>query len=899
VWAIRQRTRLSLLILGIVLGVLLVVAVASAYVYTEWLWFRHLGYVQVIWRVWLSRLWVGAAVGLLYALFLGGNLYWAQRQRHLGVQEAWGIPPLPPGFGMLVWVASIGVGFIAGLSSSGQWPLVLSYLNQVGFGLTDPLFGRDAAFYVFSLPFFRLVYALVSTLLVLSVLGSAVIYFLTGGLVGAAGRISIGRQARWHLSLLVAGYLLLKAWGYWLDRYGLLFSERGTVFGAGYADVHAVLPALNVLTGLAVVVAAAVVFTARLRSLRPLLAALGLLAALSLVGGTIYPAAVQQFRVNPNEIEKEKPFISNDIRYTRLAYNLDAIREVAFTPRDSLTYEELMAAPGVVENIRLWDYQPLKQTYGQLQEIRLYYTFPDTDVDRYTVDGRYRQVLVAVRELNLGNLPAEARTWINERLKYTHGYGMVMSPANRFTQEGMPEFFIKDIPPVATADVRVTEPRIYYGELTNQWVVVNTREKEFDYPRGDVNEWYTYEGRGGIPIGNWLNRLAFAVRLESYQLLFSGAITPESRVMLYRNIAQRTHRIAPFLRLDRDPYPVLHEGRIFWILDAYTTSNNFPYSQRSAEGFNYVRNSVKVVVDAFNGDITFYMFDPADPIVQTYGRIFPGLFRPAEEMPAGLRAHVRYPVDLFRWQAKMYAAYHMQDPFVFYNREDLWNIAQEIFGTQTVEMEPYYLMMELDPKVGPEYILLLPYTPNEKRNMIAWMAARCDGPHYGQLLVYKFPKERLVFGPMQIEARIDQDARISQDLALWGAKELVFRGNLLVIPVKESILYVEPLYLQSPETKLPELKRVIVGYGNVVAMERTLEDALRAVTLGVTAPPTGPTTGPPAVETVPDLIRRANQLYRTAQERLRAGDWAGYGQAVGELGELLQKLQGMTGGTSP
>ncbi|MEW5933594.1 MAG: UPF0182 family protein, partial [Bacillota bacterium] len=384
-----------------------------------------------------------------------------------------------------------------------------------------------------------------------------------------------------------------------------------------------------------------------------------------------------------------------------------------------------------------------------------------------------------------------------------------------------------------------------------------------------------------------------------YQLLFSGAIGPDSRVMLYRNIAQRTRRIAPFLRLDRDPYPVLHEGRIFWILDAYTTSNNFPYSQRSREGFNYVRNSVKVVVDAFHGDITFYMFDPADPVVQTYGRIFPGLFRPAEEMPAGLREHVRYPVDLFRWQAHMYAAYHMQDPFVFYNREDLWNVAQEIFGKQTVEMEPYYLMMELDPAVGPEYILLLPYTPNEKRNMIAWMAARCDGPHYGQLLVYKFPKERLIFGPMQIEARIDQDARISQDLALWGAKELVFRGNLLVIPVKESILYVEPLYLQSPETKLPELKRVIVGYGNVVAMDRTLEGALRAATAGMVTPPTAPPTGPPAVETVSELVRRANELYRTAEERLRAGDWAGYGQALRELGEVLGRLQAMTGGTTP
>lgn len=897
--AIRESTRLSLLILGVVLGVLLVVAVASAYAYTEWLWFRHLGYAPVLWRVWLSRLWVGTAVGLVYALFLGGNLYWAQRYRHPGAQEVWGMPPLPARFGVLVWVASIGVGFIAGLSSSGQWPVVLSHLNRVSSGLADPLFGKDVAFYVFTLPLLRLVYTLASTLLVLCVLGCAVIYFLTGGLVGTAGRISVGRQAAWHLSLLVAGYLAVKAWGYWLDRYGLLFSERGTVFGAGYTDVHAVLPALNVLTVLALLVAGAVLLSARLGRGRAALAAVGLLVVASLLGGTVYPAAIQQFTVNPNELEKEKPFISNDIRFTRLAYNLDAIQEVPFVPRDTLSYEELMAAPGVVENIRLWDYQPLKQTYAQLQEIRLYYTFPDTDVDRYTVNGRYRQVLVAVRELNLANLPAEARTWINERLKYTHGYGLVISPANRFTEEGMPEFFIKDIPPVSTADLEVREPRIYYGELTNQWVVVKTREQEFDYPRGDVNEWYTYQGRGGIPIGNWLNRLAFAVRLESYQLLFSGAITPDSRVMLYRNIVQRTRRIAPFLHLDRDPYPVLYDGRIFWIIDAYTTTNNFPYSRRSPEGFNYVRNSVKVVVDAFNGDITFYMFDPGDPIVQTYARIFPGLFRPADEMPAGLRAHVRYPVDLFRWQARMYAAYHMQDPFVFYNREDLWNVAQEIFGTQTVEMEPYYLMMELDPRVGPEYILLLPYTPNEKRNMIAWMAARCDGEHYGQLLVYKFPKERLVFGPMQIEARIDQDARISQDLALWGAKELVFRGNLLVIPVRESILYVEPLYLQSPETKLPELKRVIVGYGNVVAMDRTLEGALRAATQGITTPPTGPPTGPPATETVSDLVRRAVDLYRKAQERVAAGDWAGYGQALRELGEVLGRLRDLTGGTSP
>ncbi|HHY94968.1 MAG TPA: UPF0182 family protein [Firmicutes bacterium] len=891
---IGERTRASLLLLGVVLGGLLVVAVVGAYGYTELLWFRHLGYGQVLLQVWWSRLWVGLLIGVLYTLFLSLNLHWAQRHRQPVVQEAWGLPPLPPRFGMLVVVAGLGVGFVAGVSVSSQWPTVLSFLKQVPFALSDPLFGRDVAFYVFGIPFFRLIVSLLSSLIIITAVGVALIYFFTGGLVAGGGRFSLGRPAKLHLSLLVALYLLVKAGSYWLDRFSLMFSPRGSVFGAGYADVHAVLPALTGLMVLAAVAAVVIAATARSRDLRPLWVPVAVLVAVSLVGGTLYPAAVQQFTVNPNELQKEKPFIANNITFTRRAYGLDGIREEPFVPKDSLTYRELAATPEIVDNIRLWDYRPLQQTYAQLQEIRLYYTFPDADVDRYQVNGRYRQVLLGVRELNQDNLPAEARTWINERLKYTHGYGIVMSPANRFTTEGMPEFFIKDIPPASSVDIQVTEPRIYFGELTNQWVVVKSGEKEFDYPRGDENEWYTYQGQGGIPIGNWLNRLAFAIRLESYQLLFSGAVTPDSRVMLYRNIGQRARRIAPFLRYDRDPYPVINDGRIFWILDAYTTSSHFPYSMPSREGFNYVRNAVKVVVDAFNGDITFYLFDPEDPIARTYARVFPALFKPAAEMPEGLKAHVRYPVDLFRWQAQMYTAYHMQEPFVFYNREDQWNIATEIFGTETVEMEPYYLMTELDPQVGPEYILLLPYTPNEKRNMIAWLAARCDGPHYGQLVVYKFPKESLVFGPMQIEARIDQDARISQDLALWGAKGLVFRGNLLVIPVKDSVLYVEPLYLQSKETKLPELKRVVVGYGNVVAMESTLEGALRAATAGTTAPP-----APAETLTVAQLVARARELYLQAEQRVKAGDWAGYGQTIRELGDVLQRLQTMTGGRLP
>jgi uncharacterized membrane protein (UPF0182 family) len=614
-----------------------------------------------------------------------------------------------------------------------------------------------------------------------------------------------------------------------------------------------------------------------------------------IVGTGIYPGLVQRFVVVPNEIVLEKPFLEQNIKYTRLAYRLNSVKDQEFPAEESLTREDLRRNDLTIKNIRLWDHAPLLSTYSQLQEIRTYYKFMDVDNDRYLVNGEYRQVMLSPRELSYRALPA--RTWVNEHLNYTHGYGVVLGPVNRISREGLPEFFIKDIPPVSSANIKVTRPEIYYGETSNEYVFVRTKRPEFDYPVGEKNVYSRYEGKGGVPLTFW-RKLIFAARFGSFTILLSDDITNESRVMYYRKINERVSRVAPFVRLDPDLYLVISpQGRLLWFLDGYTMTDRFPYSEPIGNLGNYVRNSVKALVDAYDGTVKLYISDPTDPIIQTYAKIFPGLLKPLEEMPAELRSHIRYPPGMLNIQARMYSTYHMQDPQVFYNKEDLWSIPKKSGAGGEREMEPYYTIMRLPDGKKEEFVLLLPFTPSKKDNMSAWMAARCDPPQYGEVVVCIFPKQKLVYGPRQIEARIDQDAEISKQLSLWNQRgSQVIRGNLLAIPIEKSILYVEPLYLAAEKGSLPELKRVIVAYGNSVAMEENLELSLQQVFGGELLREKLPPKV--AVAVIPQKEKSERQIatealahYRKAQDLLRQGNWAGYGEELKKMEEALKALE--------
>jgi uncharacterized membrane protein (UPF0182 family) len=895
--------------------------------YTDWLWFHEVGYVRVFWVPFLSRLAVTVVVGgtlwalgyvnlrpvlragraeVLELIARGGGRYRGVRLRR-GPTGWWG------------W-ALAAVAALGGIAASRQWVALQQFVHATPFGQVDPLFGRDVGFYVFRLPVYRLVADGLFAWLVLITVGVAVGYASAYGRLVLRGVWVAPPGVRIHLSVLLGAVVLVRGAGFWLDAFDLLYSTRGPAFGASYADVHAVLPALRVLTALFAACGLLLVANAWLRTVRLALATVLLIVGAWAVGLGVYPGVVQAVRVRPNELTAETPYIRHAITATLRAFGLDDVREREF-PTAPLEAAAIARNRATVENVRLWDYRPLLRAYGQLQSFRRYYVFSDVDIDRYAIDGRPRQVMLAARELATGQLPPQARNWVNRHLVYTHGYGLVMSPVNEVSEEGMPEFFVRDIPLQTIPGLRITRPEIYYGELTTDYVVVNTRVREFDYPQGDDNAYTRYAGRGGIRLG-YLPRLALAYRFGDLKLALSTDIHAGSRLLFARQITQRVARIAPFLRYDRDPYLVVVDGRLVWVLDAYTVTNRYPYAAPFGD-VNYMRNSVKVVVDAYDGAVTFYAVAPDEPILRTLAAIFPELFRPAAQMPPALAAHLRYPVDLFEVQAQVYATYHMRDPQVFYNREDVWAIPREIFGNETIRMEPYYVTMRLAEGAAPEFVLILPMVSAGRENMIAWMAARNDPPHYGQLVVYRFPKARTVFGPLQVESRIDQDPFISQQLSLWNQQgSQVIRGNLLVIPIEEGLLYVEPLYLQAERSQLPELKRVIAVSGARIVMAPTLDEAL-AELFGTRPPrpeppaagmpvPSGPgpgaTGGPPpgvspggtsadgaGTARVRALAAEALATYRRAQERLRAGDLAGYGREMERLGVLLEQLRQAAG----
>jgi uncharacterized membrane protein (UPF0182 family) len=754
------------------------------------------------------------------------------------------------------------------------------------------------------LPLWRLIHGWALALVAATTLLTLVLYVLQRSLVLTTRGPRLAGGARTHLLLLAAALLLLKGVGFWLDRYEVVFSGRGVVFGATYADVHATLPVLFALTALAGLAGLACVAQVARPGLRLVGGGLVLLALVWIGGLGIYPALLQTYRVKPNELVFERPFIEHNIRMTRQAYGLDRIEEREFPADESLDARALARNDLTIKNIRLWDHRPLLRTFAQLQEIRTYYKFVDVDNDRYRVDGQYRQLMLSPRELSYQHLQG-GRNWINEHLTYTHGYGVVVGPVNRVTAEGLPEFFVKDIPPQASdAFPAITRPEIYYGEIANEYVLVRTRSQELDYPQGDQNVYTRYEGAGGIPITSWLRRLAFAARMGEPKIILSNDLTPESRILMYRTVVDRIQRIAPFFRYDRDPYLVVtDDGRLMWMIDGYTRTERYPYSEPVRGLGNYVRNSIKVTLDAYHGTVTFYLADATDPIVQTYSRAFPGLLRPFDQMPADLQRHVRYPEDFFAIQARKYATYHMLDPQVFYNREDMWAIPRRTVGGRDQEMEPYYTIMRLPEEKEEEFILLTLFNPSRRDNMIAWLAARSDPPSYGRLIVYNFPKQKLVYGPRQIDARIDQDPIISQQLALWNQRgSNVIRGSMLAIPIDQSLIYVQPLYLAANEQgALPELRRVIVAYGNQIAMEATLEQSLARIFGGRVGPATAapaPTAGTAATAgAAPGLtptdraaIQRAFEAFTRSQEALRRGDWGTYGAEQKRLEETLRSL---------
>ena len=927
--------RLRRVLLVLVIALLFLYPAASRW-YTEWLWFHEVGYPAVFWVPIASAAAVGlaaaAVVFLILALNLRPLLLLRPLPRVVDLRSAGSrayrrvASRLRPS--VLLYLGAGAIAALAGQAASGSWLTFQAWLHRAAFGIVDPVFHRDVGFYMFVLPVFTAIYDWLFLWVFVALLIVAVGYYLDLAPLMMRGVWAIPRGVRVHLVALAAVLLFIRAFGFWLDAFGLLYSPRGALFGAGYTDLHATLPALRLLTALSALAGVLMLSSIWLRTLRVAVVSLITMIAVWIGGTIIYPSIVQQFEVGPNELNKEAPYIRNGIEGTLRAYNLDQVQEQPFPATESLTPDSVRANQVVLDNVRLWDYRPLLRTYAQLQSLRLYYTFTSVGIDRYQIGGHEQQVMLSARELDVSRLSSEAQTWVNNHLVFTHGYGLVMSPVNRISGEGLPEFFIKDIPPQSTVGLDVIRPELYYGLLANQYVVVKTRTKELDYPQGDQNVYTSYAGVGGVALTAPLAKLAFAARFAAPQLLLSTDITADSRVIFHREVTERIAHIAPFLTFDHDPYLVLVDGHLYWIIDAYTASSAYPYSHPSA-GINYIRNSVKAVVDAYNGNVWLYVIDPNDPLLRVYARIFPGLFRPMAALPSALVSHLRYPLDLFTIQAQVYSTFHMKDPRVFYNREDLWAFPNELFTGAPQPLEPYYVNLRLDPAQGEEFALILPFTPAGKDNMVAWMAGRSDMPHYGRLLVYRFPKDRTVFGPMQIEARINQDPVISSQLTLWNQQgSQVIRGNLLVVPVADALLYIEPLYLQAAGSALPELKRVIVSYGARIAMEPTLEGALAQIFVGLPAaspapgatPPTGQPAPPPAApgatpgtggggtapsapaganaasrERVVQLTAEASAHYERARAALRAGDFAAYGREIDALGRTLAELRRVTG----
>jgi uncharacterized membrane protein (UPF0182 family) len=861
------------------------------------LWMQQLGYTSVFWTL-LSLRWglfcAAFAVALAYFWI---NLRFAARNGaafRAGSLTSESTFAAKIGIEISPAVLKLAMGTLAALAALifaaifyAQWDTYLRFRYGGSFGLPDPLFGVDVGFYLFRLPFYELLQSSLTALTLITLLAFVVFYAYCGLLrFGRNGQMDgQGTKAVPHLSILFLVLVAGWGWGFYLAHYQLLYSTQGVVFGAGYTADHVTRIAYWIMTGASAALCALLVLNIFRPRFRAIVIGSGIYVALYFIAVLLVPVLLQRFTVQPSELALETPYLKNNIEFTRKAYGLDAIQETFYPALSDLTSEVIARNQDTIQNIRLWDWRPLLQMYQQAQEIRLYYQFYQVDVDRYHLQDGYHQVMLSARELS-AELPAEARTWVNQKLQFTHGYGLVMSFVSKTIGEGFPQYLLENIPPESTYGLTINQPSIYYGVAMPGYRIVATGIKEFDYPKGNQNVYTSYSGTGGIPLDSLWKRLLFAWTQSDINILFTSYLQPESRIQIWRRVQDRVEKIAPFLRLDRDPYAVLSEGKLYWIQDAYTVSDHFPYSNllavTSGEGLNYIRNSVKVIVDMYDGTVQFYVMDPNDPVLAVYRRAFPGLFMDLNQLSADLKTHLRYPEDLFSIQADQYRTFHMTDPQVFYNREDLWVLPQEKYEGKVLAMQPYYILMKLPGSDKLEYLLMTPFTPQKRDNMISWMAARCDFPEYGKMLFYELPKDKLIFGPMQIEAMIDQNTTISQQLTLWDQKgSKVIRGNLIAVPIENSFLYVVPVYLTAAGTDFPQLKRVIVISGDKVAMEPTLDEAIQSV-FG-TQQPQKPAQ---ALGRQPEL-GQARAQFDEAQKAMQQGDWEKFGKAMDALKGLL------------
>ncbi|MEM9450013.1 MAG: UPF0182 family protein [Cyanobacteria bacterium P01_E01_bin.6] len=905
---------------------------------TESWWFESVGFADIFWTRIIWQLAIGFVVFILYSLVLWGNYRLAMSLtrtrgfRFLEESELAIYGDTIPNYvaGTLTFIVALGAASV-GLET---WDMILQFLSPTLLNRQDPIYGQDISFYLFQLPFWKYAQYVCLNLLAWSLVLALLVYGFKEAIRFNGNWQNLLRgRIKVHISLLLVAIALVVAVGFWFDRYELLYSPDGVVFGGGYTDVHARLHSYWILGIATLALMGVFTLSLWLSSVALPVYGIGIYLVLFVLVGMVYPWFQQKFVVAPNELDRELPYIAHNIALTRDAYGLATVEQEDYPVNTDLSRDDLEANQPTISNIRLWTYRQLLSTYKQLQEFRPYYQFIDVDVDRYVLNGDYRQVMLAPRELDYAQLRQQTNTWVNQRLQYTHGYGVVASPVNQVTSEGLPEFFIKDIPPQSSVDLEVEEAAVYYGEGTTNYIFTGMTIDEFDYPQENNSQENAsqenentsltrYGGAGGVPIGNWFRKAAYSFDFGSLNMLISDYFTDESKIHYHRQLRDRLEQVAPFLLFDNDPYITIIDGRLQWIVDAYTVSDRYPYAEPfirtdnvvsllqrnqtlervARDRVNYMRNSVKVMVDAYDGTMKFFIVDEDDPIVRTYQKIFPTLFADSGAVSPEVQDHFRYALDLFQVQAQMYLTYHMSDPNVFYNREDVWSFPMKTNQDNAPPLEPYYVIMQLPGEESEEFILILPFTPKDKGNMISWLSARSDGDQYGKLLLYEFPKQGLVYGPNQIESRIDQNPEISSQLTLWNQQgSRVIRDDLLVIPIEGSLLYVKPVYLSAEQRELPELKRVIVTYDTQTVMATSLEEAFQEL-FGDRPTQTQETTGQspeqeetesPSVQVngeVRDLAQDALDAYQNAQAALQQGNWGDYGRYQDELETLLRQL---------
>lgn len=931
----RPKKGLSFAVMVIV--VILVLLIGCAGFLTNWMWFDSLGYEKVFWTKFLSQLEIGVPVFLAAMLLV--RIYLKSLKKHYFIEVESHEIPDEKRLNKISWGMSVVFGLLVGLTAGAStWMDFRQFANATSFGLKDPLFHLDISFYVFKLAFLtkanNIVLGIVVGVVIITLLYYGILITVRtpdmfewepeepeGPETSGENAIPFTRKYRkkpsekrtldlnndnmiqllhiasGKLTLLGIVFYLMVAMDFLMRQFDLLHVHTGAVYGAGFTDVNVKLWVYRLIMVLSVVGAVTLCHHMHRKEPKKLVRIPIAIVAVGLLGGVV-SFAVQNLLVSPDEINKESKYLERNISYTRHAYGLDNIKVEEFPAEQNLNQQAIRDNSQTITNIRINDYEPVQDFYNQTQSIRQYYDFNDVDIDRYNIDGEQTQTYLAAREINESKISS---TWINRHLKYTHGYGAAVSRVDAVTASGQPDIIVKNIPPESEAkDIDITRPEIYFGELTNDYVIVNTDEQEFDYPNGNENSYSTYKGKAGIKL-NLLNRILFSVREGSMKLLVSSNVNSDSRIIINRNIKDRVEKLMPYLSYEKDPYMTVVNGKLYWIVDAYTTSSYYPYSEPySGEvgSTNYIRNSVKVVVDAYNGDTTFYVVDQDDPVARTYQKIYPTLFKDVKEMPEGIRKHIRYPNSLLKIQAGVYTKYHMDQVKVFYQDEDLWDIAHQIYGTEEKEMDPSYFIFELPDEKKAEFINMIPFTPKSKQNMTAIMMARNDGNRYGQLLVYKFPKNKTVYGPMQIEAQIDQNTEISKEFSLWNSSGSKYRrGDLFVIPINNSIMYVEPVYLEASNQAIPEMKRVIVAYGDKIAYESTLEDALADLfgedENGGQSQSASASSGKnnSGKSNTKELIQKANEAYENAVNAQKSGNWKKYGDYLDELEKYLNQLE--------